>query len=94
MRKNIVAGNWKMNNDLAATKTLISELIELNKTSDAEVMIAPTFVNLMEASKLLRETSIRVASQNMHYAESGAFTGEVSAKMLKAIGVNDSYFRS
>jgi triosephosphate isomerase (TIM) len=88
MRKNIVAGNWKMNNDLAATKTLISELIELNKTSDAEVMIAPTFVNLMEASKLLRETSIRVASQNMHYAESGAFTGEVSAKMLKAIGVN------
>ena len=47
MRKNIVAGNWKMNNDLAATKTLISELIELNKTSDAEVMIAPTFGNLM-----------------------------------------------
>ena len=88
MRKNIVAGNWKMNNDLAATKTLISELIELKKTSNAEIMIAPTFVNLLEASKLLKETSIQVVSQNMHYAESGAFTGEISAKMLKAVGVN------
>ena len=55
MRKNIVAGNWKMNNDLAATKTLISELIELKKTSNSEIMIAPTFVNLLEASKLLKE---------------------------------------
>ena len=88
MRKNIVAGNWKMNNDLAATKTLISELIKLKKSSNAEIMIAPTFVNLLEASKLLKETSIKVVSQNMHYAESGAFTGEISAKMLKAVGVN------
>ena len=88
MRKNIVAGNWKMNNDLAATKTLISELIELKNTSNSEIMIAPTFVNLLEASKLLKETSIQVVSQNMHYAESGAFTGEISAKMLKAVGVN------
>lgn len=88
MRKNIVAGNWKMNNDLAATKTLISELIELKKTSNSEIMIAPTFVNLLEASKLLKETSIQVVSQNMHYAESGAYTGEISAKMLKAVGVN------
>ena len=88
MRKNIVAGNWKMNNDLAASKTLISELIELKKTSNSEIMIAPTFVNLLEASKLLKETSIQVVSQNMHYAESGPFTGEISAKMLKAVGVN------
>ena len=88
MRKNIVAGNWKMNNDLAATKTLISELIELKKTSNSEIMIAPIFVNLLEASKLLKETSIQVVSQNMHYAESGAYTGEISAKMLKAVGVN------
>ena len=77
-----------MNNDLAATKTLISELIELKNTSNSEIMIAPTFVNLLEASKLLKETSIQVVSQNMHYAESGAFTGEISAKMLKAVGVN------
>ncbi len=88
MRKNIVAGNWKMNNDLAATKTLISELIEKEKTSNAEVMIAPTFVNLLEASKLLKDSNIIVAAQNMHFAENGAYTGEVSASMLKSVGVN------
>ena len=88
MRKNIVAGNWKMNNDLAATKTLISELIEIEKTSNAEVIIAPTFVNLLEASKLLKESSIKVAAQNMHFAENGAYTGEISARMLKGVGIN------
>ena len=88
MRKNIVAGNWKMNNDLAATKTLISELIEIEKTSNAEVIIAPTFVNLLEASKLLKESSIMVAAQNMHFAENGAYTGEISATMLKGVGIN------
>ncbi len=88
MRKNIVAGNWKMNNDLAATKTLITELIEKEKTSNAEVMIAPTFVNLLEASKLLKDSNIIVAAQNMHFAENGAYTGEVSASMLKSVGVN------
>ena len=88
MRKKIVAGNWKMNNDLVATNTLISELIKKEKTTDAEVMIAPAFVNLLEASKLLKYSSIIVAAQNMHFAENGAYTGEISAAMLKSIGVN------
>ena len=88
MRKNIVAGNWKMNNDLAATKTLVSELKNSVKTSNAEVMIAPTFVNLLEASRDLKATDIEVIAQNMHFAESGAYTGEISAKMLKSVGVN------
>ncbi|MCF6307516.1 MAG: triose-phosphate isomerase [Flavobacteriaceae bacterium] len=92
MRKNIVAGNWKMNNDLAATKTLISELESQVKTrpdvSGAEMMIAPTFTNLMEASKLLKESDIEVIAQNMHFAENGAYTGEISAGMLKSIGVS------
>jgi len=88
MRKNIVAGNWKMNNDLAATKALVSELIKIEKTSQAEVMIAPTFVNLLEASKDLKESSIEVVAQNMHYADTGAYTGEISASMLKSVGVN------
>ena len=88
MRKKIVAGNWKMNNDLVATNTLISELIKKEKTTNAEVMIAPAFVNLLEASKLLKYSSIIVAAQNMHFAENGAYTGEISAAMLKSIGVN------
>ena len=77
-----------MNNDLAATNTLISELIKKEKTTNAEVMIAPAFVNLLEASKLLKDSSIIVAAQNMHFAENGAYTGEISAEMLKSIGVN------
>ena len=88
MRKKIVAGNWKMNNDLVATNILISELIKKEKTTNAEVMIAPAFVNLLEASKLLKDSSIIVAAQNMHFASGGAYTGEISAAMLKSIGVN------
>jgi len=87
MRKNIVAGNWKMNNDLAATKTLISELKAIEKTSDAEVMIAPTFTNLLTASESLKASEIEVIAQNMHFAESGAYTGEISSSMLKSIGI-------
>jgi len=88
MRKKIVAGNWKMNNDLAATNTLISELIKKEKTANADVIIAPTFVNLLEASKRLKDSNIKVAAQNMHFANHGAYTGEISATMLKSVGVN------
>ena len=88
MRKKIVAGNWKMNNDLGATNTLISELIKKEKTTNVEVIIAPTFVNLLEASKQLKDSSIKVAAQNMHFANHGAYTGEISATMLKSVGVN------
>ncbi|WP_282032087.1 triose-phosphate isomerase [Winogradskyella eximia] len=87
MRKNIVAGNWKMNNDLPQTEELITELLKQNQTSDAEVMIAPTFTNLWQAFESLRQESIEVIAQNMHFAENGAYTGEISAGMLKSIGI-------
>lgn len=87
MRKNIVAGNWKMNNDLSQTESLISDLKSQIQTSNAEVMIAPTFVNLWHAFEALRQDSIEVVAQNMHFAESGAYTGEVSAEMLKSVGI-------
>ncbi len=87
MRKNIVAGNWKMNNDLAQTETLITTLKNQTKTSDAEVMIAPTYTNLWQAFQTLRENDIEVIAQNMHFAENGAYTGEISASMLKSIGI-------
>ncbi|MFD2550247.1 triose-phosphate isomerase [Bizionia sediminis] len=87
MRKHIVAGNWKMNNDLAQTQLLITELKRANKTSEAEVMIAPSFTNLWPAFESLRETNIEVIAQNMHFADSGAYTGEVSPGMLKSVGV-------
>lgn len=87
MRQQIVAGNWKMNNDLAQTELLITTLKQMDKTSNAEVMVAPTFTNLYKAFESLRDTSIEVIAQNMHFAENGAFTGEISASMLKSIGV-------
>ncbi|MCB4800154.1 triose-phosphate isomerase [Neotamlana laminarinivorans] len=88
MRKNIVAGNWKMNNDLAQTQTLITALKAQEQTSNAEVMVAPTFTNLYSAYETLKETNIEVVAQNMHFAENGAYTGEISASMLKSIGIN------
>lgn len=88
MRKHIVAGNWKMNNDLAQTETLISDLKKQKHTSDAEIMIAPTFTNLWAAFEALRQSDIEVIAQNMHFAESGAYTGEISASMLKSVGIN------
>jgi triosephosphate isomerase len=87
MRKNIVAGNWKMNNDLAQTESLLSDLKKQTKTTNAEVMVAPTFTNLYKAFEALRETDIEVVAQNMHFAENGAYTGEISARMLKSVGV-------
>ena len=89
MRTFIVAGNWKMNNDLAQTEALIADLKNQKKTSTAEVMIAPTATNLWHAYQTLKDDAgIEVIAQNMHFAKSGAYTGEVSAPMLKSIGVN------
>ncbi|GAL79438.1 triosephosphate isomerase [Algibacter lectus] len=88
MRKNIVAGNWKMNNDLAQTEALITALKNQTTSSNAEVMVAPTFTNLFQAYQALKTSNIEVIAQNMHFAENGAYTGEISASMLKSIGVN------
>ncbi len=89
MRKNIVAGNWKMNNDLSETQELIAHIkMQMVKEPTAEVYVAPSFISLYSAFQSLKETPVKVAAQNMHFAEKGAYTGEVSAKMLKSIGVN------
>jgi triosephosphate isomerase len=87
MRKQIVAGNWKMNNDYVDSEILVSKLLVKHKHSNTEVIIAPPFTNLLASINALKGSSIKVAAQNMHFAESGAYTGEVSAAMLKSIGV-------
>ena len=87
MRTKIVAGNWKMNKDLAQTETLITELKKQPRPKNVEVMIAPAFTNLWPAFQALRTDPIEVIAQNMHFAESGAYTGEVSGAMLKSIGI-------
>jgi triosephosphate isomerase len=89
MRKKIVAGNWKMNNDIQQTEALLAEI--LNKKQDnnvAKIVVAPTFVNLQAAVQQTAGTNVIVAAQNMHQAENGAYTGEISVGMLKSIHVN------
>jgi triosephosphate isomerase len=88
MRKQIVAGNWKMNNDYVDSEQLVSKLLEQYTESETEVIIAPPFTSLLCSSNLLKGSRINVAAQNMHYAENGAYTGEISAGMLKSIGVD------
>ena len=87
MRKQIVAGNWKLNTDYVDSEILVSKLLGQHKHSNTEVIIAPPFTNLLASINALKGSSIKVAAQNMHFAESGAYTGEVSASMLKSIGV-------
>ena len=87
MRKKIVAGNWKMNNDKGETASLISALKAQGSFTGVEVMIAPTFIHLGQAVELVADTSIEVIAQNMHQASHGAYTGEISAAMLQSIGV-------
>jgi len=91
MRTKIVAGNWKMNKTYKETKALVKELEHSIKDvtlDNTRVIIAPTFVNLQKASKMTKKSVIEVAAQNMHQAESGAYTGEISAQMLKSIYVD------
>jgi len=87
MRKKIVAGNWKMNNDLFQTIDLINDLKNGISKSNVEVMIAPSFPFLKVAYDLTENVNIEVISQNVNENNCGAFTGEVSVKMLKSIGV-------
>ena len=87
LRKKIVAGNWKMNNGLQETKLLINELKTEVNHCECDVMIAPSFVCLQAAVDLLINNDIEVVSQNVHQEKNGAYTGEVSAKMLSSIGV-------
>ena len=87
MRSKIVAGNWKMNKTLTDTKKLIAELVGKLPETNAEVMVAPTFVNLVGAVGEVQGSAIEVIAQNMHFAESGAYTGEISADMLMDIGI-------
>lgn len=88
MRKTVIAGNWKMNYDLAQSESLIVELKSLlkNETPNCDVIVCPPFPSLSEVSKLLKGSIIKLGAQNMYFEESGAYTGEVSASMLKSAG--------
>lgn len=88
MRKAIIAGNWKMNNTISEAAALIEELKPMVKEATCDVVVCPTFLSLSAVVELCKGTNIKVGAQNMHFEESGAFTGEVSPNMLKEIGVD------
>lgn len=88
MRKIIIAGNWKMHKNLSEAIKLVAEIkAELNfKDLKAEVVIAPPFIALEAVKSLIKDSKIKLGAQNMHSQDQGAFTGEISAQMLKSVG--------
>jgi triosephosphate isomerase len=87
MRKPIVAGNWKMNNTLAESRALTAGIVEAVASHDApDIVIAPTAISLAGVGELLGDSNVELAAQNMHWAAGGAYTGEVSAAMIKDAG--------
>ena len=87
MGKYVIAGNWKMNKTPAEATALINELKPLVANASCDVIVGVPFVDLPAALEATAGTNIGVAAQNCHWKESGAYTGEISAAMLKEMGV-------
>lgn len=88
MRRKVIAGNWKMNKTPVEVVEFMENFPELVKDSEAEVILCAPYIDIMILMKLADDTNIKVGVQNMHYEESGAYTGEVSPRMLRDIGVD------
>ena len=88
MRKYVIAGNWKMNNTPAETTALINEMKPLVKDASCDVVLCVPFVDITAAVEAAKDSNIKIGAENIHWAESGAFTGEISGKMLKAAGAD------
>lgn len=89
MRKKIIAANWKMNKDVKETTEFISAFQKEMQGYDcpSEVVICPPFTALHAAARNLQGSDFKLGAQNLHFEDDGAFTGEVSARMLKSLGV-------
>ena len=87
MRRKVIAGNWEMNKLPNEAMEFITKLAPLVKDTDNEVIICVPYTDLFYSLMHVQDTNIKVGAQNMNENEKGAFTGEVSGEMLKAIGV-------
>ena len=87
MRKAIIAGNWKMNKTPAEAKELVAALVETVKDADCDVVVCVPATNFAAVKEAAEGSNIKLGAQNVHFAASGAYTGELSADMLKACGV-------
>ncbi len=88
VRKAVIAGNWKMNKTPEEAKELINAIAPLVKDASCEVVACTPYVDLFSAKEAAEGTNIKIGAENCHWAKSGAFTGEVSAEMLKSVGVD------
>jgi triosephosphate isomerase len=88
MRRKVIAGNWKMNKDIHETANLIVELMDRMKDfkNQVDVVICPPYTSLVVAKSLVKDSPIKLGAQNMSQYDDGAYTGEISATMLTAIG--------
>lgn len=87
MRKKIIAGNWKMNKTPSETVTLLNELKPLVANEDVDVVFCVPAISLTTAIEATKGTNIQIGAENMHFEESGAYTGEIAPNMLTDIGV-------
>ena len=87
MRRPIIAGNWKMNNTKAETTELLTALKPLVADAEAEVVVCVPYTAIDTAASIIKGSNIKLGAENVHWAEKGAFTGEISAKMLVELGV-------
>ena len=87
IRKAVIAGNWKMNNTPAQTTALINEMKPLVAGADCEVVLCVPFVDIAAAVEAAKGSNIKIGAENVHFKASGAYTGEISADMLVAAGV-------
>ena len=87
MRTPIIAGNYKMNKTVSEAVKLVEELKPLVKDAKCDVVVCPTFVCLDAVKKAVEGTNIKIGAQNMQFEENGAFTGEISPKMLEEMGI-------
>lgn len=87
VRRAVIAGNWKMNNTPSQTKALIEEMKPLVADADCDVVLCVPFIDIPAAVEAAKGSNIKIGAENIHFKASGAYTGEVSADMLKEAGV-------
>ncbi len=87
MRRKVIAGNWKMNKNPEEARKFMEEFVPLVENTENEVVICAPYIDLKCLVKHFKGTNVKIGAQNMHWEESGAYTGEVSGSMLKSIGV-------
>ena len=85
-KKKFIVANWKMNKDISEAEKFLKEFVLLNNERNAEIAICPPFLCLERAVSVCRNSKIKIGAQNCHFEKSGAFTGEISADMLKSAG--------